>query len=115
MGGEDNPIPIKAVYQYKKSAKNFGKHGQSKNPHPTCKYCGGNHKAVRAQCPAYGKSCHLCGKANHFHTVCLRGKSVTKSPRPIAAVHEIPSEPSESDDEIYAIEQIGAVKHNHKG
>ena len=30
-------------------------------------------------------------------------------------MYEIPSEPSESDDEIYAIEQIGAVKHNHKG
>ena len=30
-------------------------------------------------------------------------------------MHEIPSEPSESDDEIYVIEQVGAVKHNCNG
>ena len=115
IGGEDNPILINALDQHKKSVKTYGKHGQPKNPHPTCKYCGGKHEAVRTQCPAYGKSCHLCGKANHFHTVCFRGKPHTKASRSIAAVHEIPSQPSESDDEIYGIEQVGAVKHNCNG
>ena len=77
----------------------------------TCKYCRGKHKAVRTQCPAYGKSCHLCGKANHFHTVCFQGKPHTKASRSIAAV---PSEPSESDDELYVIEQVGAVNTTAK-
>ena len=115
MGGEDNPIPINALYQHTKSAKNSGKHGQPKKLHPTCKYCGGKHETVRTQCPAYEKSCHQCGKANHFHTVCLQGKPPTKLSRSIAAIHETPSEPSESEDEIYAIEQVGTVKHNCNG
>ena len=91
------------------------KQRQHKNPHPTCKYCGGQHEPVKTQCPAYGKSCHNCGKANHFHTVCLQGKRQTKAPRPIAAVQESPPHTSESEEEIYAIEEVGAVKHNHKG
>ena len=115
MGGEDNPIPINAVNQHKKGAKYSSRQGQLRNPYPTCKYCGGKHEPIRTQCLAYGKSCHKCGKANHFHTVCLRGKSQTNSPRPIAAVQESPAEVSESEEEIYAIEQIGAVKYNRKG
>ena len=115
MGGEDNSIPINAVNQHKKGAKYSGRQGQLRNPYPICKYCGGKHEPIRTQCPAYGKSCRKCGKANHFHTVCLRGKSHTNSPRPIAAVQESPAEVSENEEEIYAIEQIGAVKHNRKG
>ena len=30
----------------------------------TCKYCGTLHKPRR--CPAYGKNCTRCGRANHF-------------------------------------------------
>ena len=29
-----------------------------------CKYCGSNHPC--RQCPAYGKTCKVCGKKNHF-------------------------------------------------
>ena len=71
IGSEDNPISINTLDQHKKSVKTYGKHGQPKNPHPTCKYCGKKHELVRTQCPTYGKSCHLCGKMNHFHTVCF--------------------------------------------
>ena len=32
-----------------------------------CKNCGGNHGS---RCPAEGKKCNLCGKMNHFASVC---------------------------------------------
>ena len=115
MGGEDNPIPINALYQRKKGTKHTDKHRQARNSYPSCKYCGGKHEAVKTQCPAYGKSCRLCGKANHFHTVCFRGKPPTKVPQPIAMVGESPSETLESEEEIFTIEHVGAVKHNRKG
>ena len=115
IGSEDNPIPINAVSQSKKGTTYAAKQRQHKNPYSTCKYCGGQHEPVRTQCPAYGKSCHNCGKANHFYTVCLRGKHLNKAPKPIAAVQESPPHTSESEEEIYAIEQVGTVKHNHKG
>ena len=41
------------------------------------KYCGQWHVAGR--CPAYGQSCNLCGKPNHFARVCRSGKNVKKS------------------------------------
>ena len=43
---------------------------ENQNYHPsTCKYCGTQHR--RGQCPAYGKICAKCSKANHFASVCL--------------------------------------------
>jgi len=35
-----------------------------------CKYCGGNHMLKREKCSAYGKTCGMCGKSNHFAKVC---------------------------------------------
>ena len=39
-----------------------------------CKYCGQTHKA--RQCPAYGRIRNLCGRKNHFSSVCLQNKPV---------------------------------------
>lgn len=39
-----------------------------------CKYCGYNHKS--RECPAYGKNCNTCNRANHFSKVC-RTRSVS--------------------------------------
>ena len=38
-----------------------------------CKYSGNNHEL--RNCPAYGKTCKLCGKQNHFAKMC-KSKSV---------------------------------------
>ena len=83
--------------------------------HPsTCKYCGEKHQAARTKCPAYGKTCRQCGKANHFHTVCLRGKGKAGT-KHISVVQESQSEETESEDELFAVEQVGTVNHNRKG
>ena len=52
---------------------NSRKKTSSKHPNKTdveCKYCGGKHARSRNKCPAYGKSCSICNKRNHFSSVC---------------------------------------------
>ena len=40
-----------------------------------CSYCGRNHdKTNREMCPAFGKQCRNCGRANHWAEVCTRPK-----------------------------------------
>ena len=38
-----------------------------------CQFCGYRHK--RGRCPAFGKTCNVCHKQNHFARVC---KATTK-------------------------------------
>lgn len=42
----------------------------------TCKKCGKSH--LPRQCPAYGATCHACGKSNHFASVCMSQQKDTK-------------------------------------
>ena len=56
---------------------NTGQRGQFK----PCGNCGTKH--WKNKCPAYGKSCHHCGKRNHFQKLCRSKSSVNNS------VHEI--------------------------
>jgi hypothetical protein len=58
-------------------AVNTSKHEVSKeNTKYTCKKCG--YKHVRGECPAFGKSCHVCGGKNHFSIGCLYKNKVKK-------------------------------------
>ena len=62
-----------------------------------CLFCGGSHE--RGKCPAWGKSCHNCGKSNHFSRVC-RSKN---KPKAVQQVSVNTSEPQtiDSDDEYF--------------
>ena len=40
-----------------------------------CKFCGYTH--AKGRCPAYGETCHNCGKKNHFEKVC-KGKALAE-------------------------------------
>ena len=39
-----------------------------------CKYCGTKHKFIKEQCPAWGKTCQLCGRLNHVASKCRRAR-----------------------------------------
>ena len=45
------------------------------------KFCSRNHRMVKSECPAWGKTCNSCHKPNHFAgaEVCESGKSDVKS------------------------------------
>ena len=49
-------------------------------------------------------------KANHFHTVCLKGKKQ----RPIAVIEEALNLSSESEEQRYTIEHVRTVIHNKR-
>ena len=48
------------------------------------KYYGGKHEQIRPKLPAFGNISWPCKRANHFHTVCLKGRHS----RTVAAVEE---------------------------
>lgn len=75
-----------------------------------CKYCGAYHKRGRDWCPAFGKSCRLCGTANHFAKVC---RKKGQDARQLNAVDAPAAEDQDNEDgeqrHIYTAERIGAV------
>ena len=48
------------------------KHGTNHNQISTksCPYCGIKHKMGKEHCKAWGQSCNICGKKNHFAKMC---------------------------------------------
>lgn len=75
----------------------------------TCRYCGTVHSRGRDHCPAYGKTCRLCGTDNHFAKVCLKSKSRSTEGK-LHCVEYSKEEPVEgSDDDIYTVESISTV------
>lgn len=66
--------PHRNQYTNNNNAKPTRGQESSNNQHTTpsdivnCKYCSFTHP--RKMCPAFGKTCNLCSKKNHFATVC---------------------------------------------
>ena len=50
-------------------------------PSVECKYCGNKHERKRDKCPAYGKTCSSCEKANHFAAKCSKNSRESKKKR----------------------------------
>ncbi|KAK0155363.1 hypothetical protein N1851_002320 [Merluccius polli] len=80
-----------------------------------CKYCGTPHRRGRDLGPAFGKSCRLCGTANHFAKVCMkRGQQA----RQLNAVDDPPLEDPEDSDrderDVYTAESVGPVNTQRK-
>ena len=86
----------------------------------TCKYCGQTHE--RGKCPAYGKTCAICKKSNHFAKVCrskAAGNSTNdkeeESNRKTKKIHQLEEfssdEEYDSDRTIYAVKGKGSPKY----
>ena len=78
----------------KKDTKN-GKHGKiSKGAKKNCSRCGGTKQHRKEECTAYGQTCHLCSKPNHFASVCrfknkpAGGKTVRRGHNSVKQVTE---------------------------
>ncbi|XP_033126807.1 uncharacterized protein LOC117124619 [Anneissia japonica] len=54
-----------------------------------CKYCGWKHPRGHNSCPAYGKTCSLCSKRDHFASQCMQKKK---------KVHALQDKDSDSSD-----------------
>ena len=75
----------------------------------TCYNCGRIHRfKPKSNSPAYGSTCHKCGKDNHWKSVCRSGKSQQRRPRsksPRRRVHYV-YEDEDSPDEFLTIGTI---------
>ena len=113
---QDNPVHALRTASHSKKHKFMVPQGKPKTVPSTepCQYCGGNHSADRANCPAYGKNCKYCGKPNHFQAVCRRRRNRINKTAAALAVDE--DEGVSTDSEAaFMVEEIGAVHHNRKG
>ena len=115
---EDTSTQVNAMAHHdtdgvaKISKKNKGKNKSSQYERCgdiNCKYCDRTHPRKKELCPAYGKSCDICGKRNHFASVCMSDKKRRRtrlqrgqasSSRDVRrAAHDSESEDSNSDFE----------------
>lgn len=56
--------------QQNQKEKRQNKNDVERNENNVCKFCNYRHKFGTKNCPAYGKSCNICLKNNHFSSVC---------------------------------------------
>ncbi|GAB1601043.1 hypothetical protein Ahia01_000382500 [Argonauta hians] len=70
---EERPISHKlGVQQNKNRTKTDRHHRKPPSPGQKCRMCGRNwpHAGGQKNCPAIGKTCHTCGRQNHFSSEC---------------------------------------------
>ncbi|CAB4016981.1 Retrovirus-related Pol poly from transposon [Paramuricea clavata] len=93
------------------SKKNIHTSKQSKEPHQTCRNCGGHfpHKQV---CPAKDKDCRACGKRGHFARVCRTNPPKSK---PVNAVAQSLDKNRPNDDEADEYEYVYTVNKSPNG
>jgi hypothetical protein len=68
-----------------------------------CKYCNGTHPRKEELCPAFGKTCNHCGRANRFANACLQKRN-NPWQKPIHAIYENCS--SDSGDSVMTVELV---------
>ena len=59
-------------------------------PRKQCKFCGGEHKLRKEECPVYTQTCWKCGERNHFACCCASLKHSTQN----KLVHQVAEETS---------------------
>ena len=70
-----------------------------------CKYCGTKHTFKKEQCPAWGKSCQLCGRLNHSAAKCRRARvEMLDMTDPSHLMHEQSSDAPEAYLNTYGVE-----------
>ena len=104
----------------KKDVKD-GKNGKpTKGAKNNCSRCGDTRQHKKEECKAYGQTCHLCSKPNHFASVCrfknkpAGGKTVLRGRNSVKQVTEetdtSDDDSSDSEDPLFKIEEVSSVK-----
>lgn len=81
------------------------------NHHNTCMKCGKYH-SFREKCPAYGKTCNVCKKLNHFGYMCNKNKYRNKNVNAISNDQESNMQLAELNMNKLCIDYVGC--HNRK-
>ncbi|XP_077997421.1 uncharacterized protein LOC144450650 [Glandiceps talaboti] len=98
---------INFTSKYKKRPskdKNGTEEKRRESSNKTCQYCVGQHE--RNKCPAYGETCRVCNKQNHFARVCRQRKYKRR-------VHMIAEEETDSEhDQSSSGESVLQIEHS---
>ena len=78
-----------------------------------CRYCGGQHKFGREECPAYGETCGICQMKNHYARMCLQKKAAKKKSINLATEYDDTENDDSDSDTSFKLETVGKV--NTKG
>ena len=85
-------------------------------PNPKRYRCGGPKQHKLEECKAYGQTCLVCKKANHFASVCRSrtkssGKFTNQNVRHVQFKEDtVEEDTSDSDDPLFKIEEVSHVK-----
>ena len=92
----------------------------TKDAKNNCSRCGGTKQHKKEECKAYGQTCHLCSKPNHFASVCrlknklAGGKTVLWGRNSVKQVTEetdtSDDDISNSEDPLFKIEEVSSMK-----
>ena len=113
---------IQAKYQrrrkYKESTRSEAGTKATKQTQEICNRCGKQGRDKREECIAYGQTCRICSKPNHFAVVCRqKGKTPFQQKSQRRNVKMVTHETDESDEEfsededpILKIEEVSVIK-----
>ena len=106
FGKKQNPVKR---YESRRALLH-NKTSSRQNGERECKFCMSRHVMKKSECPAYGKTCKLCKKQNHFAKKCP-----TLSTGRVYTVTGEPAEVVNSDEEwIYSVHPIASQKESIK-
>lgn len=74
-----------------------------------CMFCGREHKKVKEQCPAWGKTCLNCKRRNHFRNKCMLRKSGSRQGSRMVNFLD-PEMQDDSDSQIFTVKTVSSVK-----
>ncbi len=89
--------------------------GKSQGPTQKCKHCGRSwpHSGGMEKCPARGKTCHKCGRENHFSTVCRSTKSGANQNRHVHRVAVADTDDPEDESYVFHVQTRASSKLPH--
>ena len=94
--------------QYKEQRKRVEK--RVKEVLIKCKFCNKSHPRDKFKCPAWGKTCSLCKRKNHFAVVCNAQRRPFSQRKSVSGVND---DTDSSEGEYIALvetkEEVGAV------
>ena len=80
-----------------------------------CKFCGRNHKKLKEECAAYGKTCSACKRPNHFKVKCPEVQ-MSRKRRVDRGINSVTDTGVEDDPElqVFTVRTVSSIKLNEE-
>ena len=76
-----------------------------------CKFCGRNHKKIKEECAAYGKTCNACKRLNHFKLKCPQAQKSRKLHVVERGINSVTDTGIEDPElQVYTVRTVTSIK-----